>query len=159
MNHKIIMSDWKTHQRQLMDIRTQVFMQEQAVNESDEWDGLDDQATHFLVVTADENANDFAIGCARLLNEHNDQGAPRFHIGRVALLEAYRGCGIGSQLMTFIIQYCRTAASEREIYLHAQTERQGFYQRLGFIARGEEFMDAGIPHITMYFHQEGNQNG
>ena len=35
------------------------------------------------------------------------------------------------------------------VFLHAQTSATGFYQRHGFHALGEEFMDAGIPHRYM----------
>jgi predicted GNAT family N-acyltransferase len=37
----------------------------------------------------------------------------------------------------------------RKVFLHAQTSATGFYERHGFQALGEEFMDAGIPHRYM----------
>ena len=33
--------------------------------------------------------------------------------------------------------------------LNAQTHAQGFYERCGFVLDGEEFMEAGIPHVRM----------
>jgi predicted GNAT family N-acyltransferase len=157
MNYQIITTDWKTHQTPLADIRIRVFMQEQAVREADEWDGLDEQATHFLVLWQPDPDkpctinNPQAIGCARLLNENGLHSKRRFHIGRVALLKDYRGQGIGKQLMNAIVTHCQRIAPEQEIYLHAQTERKGFYRQLGFSAIGEVFMDAGIPHVTMFY--------
>ncbi len=158
MDHTIIKTDWLTHKTELSSIRTRVFMQEQAVSEADEWDGLDEQAIHFLVLAGDA-PDQLPIGCARLLDETFGESARRFHIGRVALLEAYRGCGLGNQLMGFILDYCRLAAPGQQIYLHAQTERLGFYQQLGFTAVGDEFMDAGIAHFTMYYTPEDTQDG
>lgn len=145
MHSKIIPTHWQTHSADLIKIRTAVFMQEQQVSAADEWDGLDEQAVHFLVLSA----NNEAIGCARLLQETIGENN-LYHIGRVAILESFRNQGIGHQLMQFIIAYCKKTAPENKLYLHAQTQRRHFYETLGFIAEDTEFMDAGIPHISMY---------
>jgi len=145
MPHKIILIHWQTHQTDLIKIRTEVFMREQQVSAADEWDGLDEHAIHFLALSA----HDEAIGCARLLRETSGEDN-LYHIGRVAILRSFRNQGIGHQLMQFVIAYCQKMAPENSIYLHAQTERRHFYENLGFIAEGDEFMDAGIPHISMH---------
>lgn len=145
MNIQIIPTHWHTHSAELAEIRAQVFMQEQGVSAKDEWDGLDEQATHFLVMDAGQ-----AIGCARLLVAEV-QGQAVFHIGRVALLKPWRGQGIGQRLMREVIQYCRAQDRRKSIDLYAQCERQSFYQALGFVAQGEVFMDAGMPHIRMVY--------
>lgn len=155
MNHTIIITNWHTHKTELSSIRTRVFIEEQAVPESDEWDEFDTGAMHFLVLA--ENSD--AIGCARLVTESNTPGSYHYHIGRVALLPEFRAQGIGHQLMTFIIKYCLNSTPDRKIYLHAQTMRRRFYEQLGFCAQGNEFMDAGIPHITMWFEAGELQNG
>lgn len=136
---------WETHQEELSRIRTRVFVEEQQVPQEDEWDNKDQNAVHFLVTDAQH-----AIGCARLLEEPID-GVMHYHIGRVAILEPWRGRGIGFQLMLQVLEYCHQTAASYPIYLHAQYERQGFYETLGFVAQGGLFMDAGIPHITMYY--------
>ena len=145
MSHTFMLANWQTHSADLVKIRTEVFMQEQQVSTADEWDGLDEHAVHFLVLSAKGEA----IGCARLLSEISADKS-LYHIGRVAILKPFRNQGIGHQLMQFIIAYCKQTAPENSIYLHAQTERRTFYETLGFIAEGDEFMDAGIPHISMY---------
>lgn len=149
MSPTIILTDWCTHQTELRHIRTRVFIEEQAVPEADEWDGLDLEATHFLILTA----NKTAMGCARLLTEPTAQGDVIYHIGRVALLPEFRAQGIGRKLMVFIIKHCLNSAPGRKIYLHAQTTRRRFYEQLGFNAQGCEFMDAGIAHIAMWFNE------
>ena len=35
--------------------------------------------------------------------------------------------------------------------LNAQTHAIGFYEGHGFVAKGDEFDDAGIPHVRMGF--------
>ncbi len=150
--HKIILTCWQTHSTFLSEIRTRVFIEEQQVPIKDEWDGWDETATHFLIQHHDQ-----AIGCARLLVEERD-GKKYFHIGRVALLKAFRTRGLGHQMMQFILDYCRNIAPY-PIYLHAQTQRRAFYERLGFVAHGYEFMDAGIPHITMYWQPMEHHHG
>lgn len=139
-------TSWKADKAALRTIRTLVFMQEQQVSAEDEWDTQDATATHFLV---ENNAGD-AIGCARLLQE-DQQDANLFHIGRVAILAAYRTQGIGTELMRYILAYCQQANAQAAIYLYAQTTRRHFYEQLEFVARGDEFMDAGIPHIAMWY--------
>lgn len=144
----IQVADWQQYQQVLADIRTRVFVQEQQVSAADEWDGLDEGATHFTV----QLDSGEVAGCARLLTERllEAQGQV-FHIGRVAILKPFRGQGFGFALMRFIIQYCQQLAPAQPIYLHAQCERQAFYEALGFAAHGDVFMDAGIPHISMWY--------
>ena len=149
MHHSITRTSWQVHRADLTNIRTAVFMQEQQVSAADEWDGLDEQAIHFIV----HSTQGEAIGCARLLSEASPHGEACYHIGRVAVLAAFRGQGIGQHLMQHIISYCISSSPHCSIYLHAQCERRRFYERLGFCARGTEFMDAGILHISMWFDQ------
>lgn len=155
MNHTIIITDWQHHQTELSHIRKRVFIEEQAVPEQDEWDDLDAAAIYFLV----QSKQGKAVGCARLLTEPLPQSGYTYHIGRVALLKTFRNQGIGHQLMTFIVEYCRRLAPQQPIYLLAQTPRRTFYQRLGFNAQGDEFMDAGIPHIRMQFGAQEYPHG
>lgn len=143
---RVLKTDWKTHQTELSAIRIQVFVDEQQVPVADEWDGLDEAAIHYLVL--DENRR--PLGGARLLVEEK-AGSTHLHIGRVAILKPWRGKGLGTALMRFVIEHCKELGSH-SIYLHAQCERQGFYENLGFVAEGDVFMDAGIPHIAMRYH-------
>lgn len=145
MTHTIILTNWQADQASLTIIRERVFIQEQHVPVADEWDDKDETATHFLVQTEQGEA----IACARLLVEnHSDHMV--FHIGRVAVLADYREQGMGKQLMNVIISHCKQQHPDYRIYLHAQTSRQRFYERLGFVVQGTVFMDAGIPHIEMW---------
>jgi len=148
MSTIILPTNWQQHQADLTKIRTDVFMHEQQVCAANEWDGLDEHAIHFLAFSADGNP----IGCARLLCETAAENN-HYHIGRVAISKPFRNQGVGRQLMQSVIAYCEKNAPYNRIYLHAQTERRSFYEALGFKAQGKEFMDAGIPHISMHFAQ------
>ncbi|RKQ96327.1 putative GNAT family N-acyltransferase [Kushneria sinocarnis] len=135
MNVTIADGDWAELGPACLAIRRRVFIEEQGVSEDEEVDGRDVQCLHFLLKVEDEPA-----GTARLL--------PDGHIGRVALLPRWRGFGLGLQLMQAVI-----AAAGRRGHgvceLAAQTHALAFYQRLGFVAHGEEFLDAGLPHYHM----------
>ncbi len=141
MTPHVRVADWNNahDQRALRRIRQQVFIDEQRVPVELEWDGQDTQALHFLA-----EKDSLALGCARLLR-HNGQGA---QIGRMAVLPAYRGQGIGAALMQSVLNQATTLGIT-QLFLHAQVPVIGFYQRFGFVAEGEIFLDAGIRHRTM----------
>ncbi len=119
-----------------MAIRLAVFVQEQQVPLEDERDALDGSARHFLAVEDGK-----PVGTARLLIQPD--GTAR--IGRVAVLAARRGRGVGAVLMRHI-EGLTTAPI---IVLDAQTQALPFYQGLGYEPSGEVFLEAGIPHRHM----------
>lgn len=121
-------------------IRTRVFVQEQGVPAELEWDEEDAGALH--AVSYNRIGQPVATG--RLLPAQ----AGVAKIGRVALHEVLRGSGAARQLMLALMELSR-ARGDRELVLHAQRAVQSFYERLGFVARGEPFDEVGIPHIEM----------
>ncbi|AZM95222.1 GNAT family N-acetyltransferase [Vreelandella venusta] len=131
----IINGDWSTLKDIASEIRRVVFIEEQCVPHEEEWDGRDEECSHFIAYLEDQ-----PVGTARLL--------PDGHIGRVAVLDSARGAGIGYQLMETAIQAAREAG-HAHVALSAQLHALAFYQRLGFVAHGDTFMDAGIPHREM----------
>jgi len=120
-------------------LRRSVFIEEQGVSEADEIDDLDGVAIH-LLATRDGRP----VGSARLLVK-GDTGK----VGRVCVLAADRGTGLGAALMRAAIAEFRAMPGISRVMLGAQTHATGFYDRLGFTAEGPEFDDAGIPHRTM----------
>lgn len=124
-------------QAALRTVRGEVFQREQGVPEELEWDDLDAVAVHVLARDTFGNA----IGCGRLL--------PDGHIGRVAVLRHWRGKGVGTEIMQVLIALARERGHD-ELHLNAQTQAVPFYERIGFRAQGEEFLDAGIPHRHMH---------
>lgn len=120
-------------------LRRVVFIEEQGVSEADEVDDLDGQAIH-LLATRDARP----VGSARLL-VYGETGK----VGRVCVLADQRGTGLGAALMQAVIAEFRGIAGVKRVKLGAQTHALGFYERLGFVAFGDEFDDAGIPHRDM----------
>lgn len=47
-----------------------------------------------------------------------------------------------------MIAYARELGFE-QITVHAQTRVVGFYQKLGFVVCGEEYMEEAVPHTPM----------
>ncbi len=119
-------------------IRKAVFVEEQAVPLESELDEYDDTATHFLLWDGE-----MPLATARLLDKH---GLAK--IGRVAVLREARGRGLGLALMRAVLDEARRQGFE-EAALDSQTYAVPFYERLGFVAEGDEFDDAGIPHYLM----------
>lgn len=122
-----------------MEIRFAVFVDEQNVPPELEADAYDDTALHLLLCESEK-----AIGTARLINKGNHL----VKIGRVAILREYRGKGLGNLLMRYALEVAREHGFQTAI-LEAQTYAIPFYEKLGFIAEGPEFDDAGIPHRLM----------
>ncbi len=120
----------------LLDIRFRVFVDEQGVPAELEHDAQDALALHLLARTRDG----VAFATARML----DDG----HIGRIAVLPAWRGRGVGSALLEALIDIAHRRGIPA-VYLHAQCRAEAFYRRLGFVAEGGIFDDAGIAHRRM----------
>jgi predicted GNAT family N-acyltransferase len=120
-------------------IRKAVFVAEQHVPLALEMDEYDAVATHFLLRDADGTP----LATARLLNK---DGAAK--IGRVAVVQKARSSGLGLSLMQAVLEVARRQGFT-EALLDSQTYALPFYERLSFVAEGEEFDDAGIPHFRM----------
>lgn len=127
--------------QQALEVRIRVFVTEQHGPLADEPDAWDPQAQHFIV-----QAQGKTVGTARLYQPY--PGTAK--IGRVALLPEYRGRGWGARLLQTLLQAAQ-AQEFTQIILDAQVHAQPFYTRLGFLPEGEEFLDAGIPHIRMRY--------
>ena len=129
-------TDWARDATRLSAIRRAVFIQEQGVPEALEWDEHDADALHLLITQADG----IPIGCARLL--------PDGHIGRMAVLRVWRGRGVGRALLAAAIRAAQ-AHGHATLKLSAQIHAAGFYADAGFVAEGEAYEEAGIPHVAM----------
>lgn len=116
-------------------LRETVFVREQQVPVEIEWDGRDAEAAHVLAFCEGQ-----AVGCGRLL--------PEGKIGRLAVLAGERGHGIGAAMLRELMLEAQRRCLP-EVRLHAQCHARAFYQRQGFSAHGEVFMEAGIEHIAM----------
>ena len=119
-------------------LRRTVFIEEQAVPEDLEVDGLDPEALHLLA-----SFDGRPVGTARMLLK-GDTGK----IGRVCVLPELRGQGIGQALIRAAVEELRARGLGRA-KLGSQVHAIPFYEALGFVAEGPVFDDAGIPHRDM----------
>ena len=118
-------------------IREEVFVEEQGFRE--EFDETDARAWHVVLYEGG-----IAAATGRLFSE----GGGVYHVGRVAVRKAYRGYGVGAQVMRALHRKAR-ALGARELVLSAQVQARGFYEKLGYAAVGETYLDEHCPHVRM----------
>ncbi|QHH99314.1 GNAT family N-acetyltransferase [Acinetobacter dispersus] len=133
--YQVKQGNWDQLQQDAKLIRTLVFIQEQGIAEADEWDEQDAISQHFVIYDQDQ-----PIATARLLQNNS--------VGRVAVLKAYRGQGLGQMIMLNIIDFAKQQG-RAFLYLSSQVHAMSFYQQLGFVVQGDEYDECGIPHIEM----------
>jgi predicted GNAT family N-acyltransferase len=127
---------WSVLRDEAWAVRHEVFVLEQNVPLELEQDEMDEVSLHAVV----QDGRGQPIGTGRLL--------PDGHIGRMAVLQAARGSGVGSAILAALMERARERG-DHAVLLNAQIQAQGFYARHGFVAEGAPFMEAGIPHMSM----------
>jgi predicted GNAT family N-acyltransferase len=132
---RIVMMSWEEARAHAAPIRFSVFVEEQGVPLDIELDEHDAFSIHALAFDEEK-----AVATGRLL--------PDGHIGRMAVLREWRGRGIGSLLLQTLVEKARERG-DSEVALAAQVHAVPFYRAHGFVEEGAEYLDAGIPHLTM----------
>ncbi|MFB6089899.1 MAG: GNAT family N-acetyltransferase [Halobellus sp.] len=135
--------------RDAFSVRRAVFVDEQGVDEEieyDEHDEPDADAIHFVAYDDGE-----VVGAARLRSADETTAKAE----RVAVAADRRGEGWGREIMREVEETANREGFDR-LALHAQTRVREFYERLGYDAHGEEFEEAGIPHIAMSTDLDGD---
>jgi predicted GNAT family N-acyltransferase len=130
------LTQWQADEPSLRAVRHAVFVVEQRIPAALEWDEADRVSLHALA----EDGQGTPIGCGRLLIDG--------YIGRMAVLAAWRGRGVGGALLDRLVEAAQ-ARGHRRVVLRAQTHALPFYARHGFRAFGDEFLEADIPHQAM----------
>jgi predicted GNAT family N-acyltransferase len=132
-----------TEREAVFAVRMTVFVEEQAVPAEEELDAYDIAAMHFLARRVEADASDI-VGTARLVDKGHGVGK----VGRVAVLREHRGHGVGALLMRRVEHEAR-AAGYTELILEAQCHALPFYEKLGYLAEGDIFLDCNIEHRLM----------
>ena len=120
-------------------VRRDVFIREQGVDEAEEMDGRDDEATHFVAYDDGD-----PVGTARVRTPEPGVGK----VERVAVLADYRQSGVGRSIMDRVEEWARGRGLET-LKLHAQTRVEAFYEKLGYETTSDVFQEAGIDHVAM----------
>ncbi|MFQ5547651.1 MAG: GNAT family N-acetyltransferase [Woeseia sp.] len=127
---------WQEDREDLEYIRRQVFVNEQKIPESEEWDDEDEKSSHVLAFSEKRDV----VGTGRL--------EPAGKIARLAVVAEYRGQGVGSAMLTRLIEEARNRGFS-QVYLHSQTHALNFYKKFGFVSDEEIFSEGGIPHVLV----------
>ncbi|TXI12755.1 MAG: GNAT family N-acetyltransferase [Polynucleobacter sp.] len=134
----ITLTTWEESQELIKPVRSQVFVIEQSIPESDEWDDDDARAIHALATLDDQ-----VVGTGRLII-HGSQAK----MGRMAVLEEKRSQGLGRAILQALIQ-AGVDIGINNFILHAQVHAMPLYASEGFTSVGEPFDEVGIPHQMM----------
>ena len=128
---------WQADRSALEDVRVIVFVQEQQVPVDIEMDDRDALCIH--VLARDKRG---PVGTGRIDIEKHGK------IGRVAVLPEYREQGMGKALMV-ALEAIAQQAGLAQVWVNAQVSAQGFYEKQGYLAEGETFLEADIVHCRM----------
>lgn len=122
-------------------IRRTVFVEEQRVDEREEYDEYEIISRHFLAWS-----DGIPCGTARWRRTSNGVKMERF-----AVLKDYRGQGVGKALVRAVLDNIFQQQPEpiESIYLHAQLSAILLYASFGFVTVGSQFEEAGIQHYKM----------
>jgi predicted GNAT family N-acyltransferase len=119
-------------------VRRAVFIKEQNVPEEEEFDRADLRSHHGVVY-----ANARSVATGRLFND-----GKIWLIGRISVLKEYRGKQFGKLVVEKLLEKAAEVGAG-EVHIHAQTHAVSFYEKFGFVAYGETFLETNIEHISM----------
>jgi predicted GNAT family N-acyltransferase len=125
----------------LAELRRRVFVEEQGVPPEIEQDAADDTAVHVISRAGDGRV----VATGRLLVS---PGSTTAGIGRMAADPSVRGRGHGAAVLEELHRQA-TVRGITAVELHAQVGARRFYERAGYVAVGDTYLEAGIAHITM----------
>lgn len=122
-------------------IREKVFVIEQEVDPSEEYDEFEETSIHFLAKSEGEPA-----GTARW--RFTDKGVK---LERFAVLKPMRGKGVGYALVNAVIEDIKNHPNSngKKLYLHAQLDAMPLYAKFGFQKVGDMFEECSIQHFKM----------
>lgn len=132
---RLEIGDWSRLGEDAGRVRRAVFVDEQGIPAELEWDEWDERSVHAVLYRDGQ-----AVATGRLL--------PDAHIGRMAVLLAYRRQGLGAKILLRLVAVAE-ARGDAVVELSAQSYVCDFYAAYGFVSVGEEYLDVGIPHRTM----------
>ena len=141
---RIELMGWEEARTHAAPVRFKVFVEEQGVPREIELDDMDESSLHALAY----DGSGKVIGTGRLLPAEREGEHLVSHVGRLAVLQPWRGRGVGGAILRALIEAAR-ARGDAQVALSAQTHALGFYLAHGFSAEGAQYLEAGIPHQAM----------
>ncbi|RRQ50057.1 GNAT family N-acetyltransferase [Maribacter algicola] len=125
----------------VLQLRSEVFVVEQDCVYQD-LDGKDEKALHVI------GKKDEEIVAYTRVFAPGDYFAEA-SIGRVVVKQSQRKYGYGKLIMEASIKEVEEKLGTKTIRISAQTYLLKFYSSLGFTPEGAEYLEDGIPHVSM----------
>ncbi|RYY53520.1 MAG: GNAT family N-acetyltransferase [Chitinophagaceae bacterium] len=102
---------------------------------------LDGEKENMLIAAFEEEQ---ILGCCMLVEEYPDI----VRLRQMAVLNDLQGKGVGRALINFAENLARDRGF-RAIRMHARINAIGFYEKVGYVVKGDEFTEVTIPHYLM----------
>lgn len=127
--------------QQALQIRYQVFVIGQKVPAEEEIDEFEKESFHYLAYID-------GVPCGAARWRITKEGVK---LERFAVLEKYRGSGVGSALVQDVLHDIQKNQEtiDKRLYLHAQLSAMKLYSNFGFKKVGELFQECDIDHYKM----------
>ena len=123
--------------KEAIEIRTEVFVDEQGFEE--EFDKKDKECLHLVM---------FCDGVPAAVGRIYTDEEKVYAAGRIAVRKQFRGHKLGAEIMRLLEEKARELGAER-MWVSAQCRVREFYEKSGYIAEGEVYLDQFCPHIHM----------
>ncbi len=139
---RFVDESWEKFER-ILELDYAVLYRDFGVPRDSDWYHSAEHDVHAVVLASGSRL----LGAARLIGAPGDASR---QLRQVAVEPAVRGMGLGAELVVALEDRAREEWAE-EIWLNARDSAIGFYERLGYVAEGDEFVSelTGIPHRLM----------
>lgn len=124
-------------------IRSDVFEKELKMTGEPERDENDELSLHLVLYDGD-----IPVATGRVYHD-----GKTFRIGRCAVLKEKRGIGLGDMLVKLLLLKA-FSYNPSEVVISSRLVKAPFYEKYGFVKTGEEYSEAGEPHIKMTVNKE-----
>lgn len=125
--------------RQMLKLREEILRRPLGLHLSQE--ELEREKDNLMMAAFDD---DKMLACCMLVEE--DPQTVRLR--QMAVLNDLQGQGIGKALMQFAENVARDRGYQK-ITMHARKNATGFYEKMGYRVKGNEFIEITIPHYVM----------
>jgi N-acetylglutamate synthase-like GNAT family acetyltransferase len=114
----------------------------------DEFPGAEERLEHFVGV-APHPSGERVVGIVCLYPDYPEKGVGK--LMQMAVDPQRQREGVGRALVVALERRAFGTLGLRELFCHSRFDAVGFYEALGWVIDGAEFMEAGVRHFRMVF--------
>ncbi len=141
-NFQIKLVETEEELKKVFEVRERVFIEEQNVDRSEEFDEYEESSRHLIALNSDNEG----IGCSRWRETSKGIKLERFAVDK-----QYRSKGVGDSLVKeTLTDIEKIKGNGNYLYLHAQIGVVPLYERNGFQMKGGKFIECDIWHYFMF---------